>query len=75
MNFSKKNLLASQISSDEMRTSDYENDSCDKKLDNFTISREIGSTIDDLMRSDSSDSVDIKSEIDAFSSEQINDVE
>ncbi|XP_043283822.1 zinc finger protein 341-like isoform X2 [Venturia canescens] len=71
---SKPDDIQKKMILEDIKMSDYEDEGCDKRLENFTITREIGSTMESLMNSDSSDSEEVKPEINVFSSEQIDAV-
>lgn len=60
-----------QLSPDHLRLSDFEDESCDKKIivESFTITREINSTIESLIRPESPE-IDLRTEMDFHSMQQ-----
>ncbi|KAK0082980.1 hypothetical protein PV325_009562 [Microctonus aethiopoides] len=59
------------LSPDHLRLSDFEDESCDKKIivESFTITREINSTIESLIRPESPE-IDMRTEMDFHSMQQ-----
>ncbi|XP_076634126.1 uncharacterized protein LOC143348130 isoform X2 [Colletes latitarsis] len=66
----KADELQRKITSETLKSDDYKDEICTKKVENISISKEIGSTIEVLIRSDATDN-EIKRNIDTYSVQQI----
>lgn len=58
-------LFLFQITSEMLKSNDYKDDVCTKKIENISVSKEIGSAIEALIKSDATDN-EIKRNTDTY---------
>ncbi|XP_076648541.1 uncharacterized protein LOC143356597 [Halictus rubicundus] len=66
----KADDIQRKITSETIKSEDYKDETCTKKVDSNSVSRDIGSVIEAFMRSDAADN-EIKCNIDTYSVQQI----
>ena len=65
----KADEIQRKITSETFKSGDYKDETCTKKVENISVSKEIGSTIEAIIRSDAADN-EIKRNIDIYSVQQ-----